>query len=108
MRFGSAADEQETGESLDQLLAAEEPDIGSDNDGRSDDLGWDENATEEDIARLSLNRILIHGRDACWPRTRWPMTQTRPTWSVTMTVLLAMRASTAAGRPLRRGNPLPH
>ena len=56
MRFGSAADEQETGESLDQLLAAEEPDIGFD-DGRSGDTGWDENATEEDIARLSLNRI---------------------------------------------------
>jgi len=56
MRFGSAADEQETGESLDQLLAAEEPDIGSDNDGRSDDLGWDENATEEDIARPSLEQ----------------------------------------------------
>jgi Family of unknown function (DUF5709) len=46
MRLGSA----------DQLLAAEEPDIGSDNDGRSDDLGWDENATEEDIARLSLEQ----------------------------------------------------
>ena len=55
MRFGSAADEQETGESLDQLLAAEEPDIGFD-DGRSGDTGWDENATEEDIARPSLEQ----------------------------------------------------
>ena len=55
MRFGSAAAEQETGESLDQLLAAEDPDIGFEDDGRSDD-GWDENATEEDIARPSLEQ----------------------------------------------------
>jgi hypothetical protein len=46
IRYGSE-------ESLDQLLAAEEPDIGSDDDGRSGDAGWDENATEDDIARLS-------------------------------------------------------
>jgi Family of unknown function (DUF5709) len=43
-------------ESLDLLLAAEEPDIGRDDDGRPDHTGWDENATEEDIARLSLEQ----------------------------------------------------
>ena len=42
------------GSPLDQLLAAEEPDIGFDDDGRSADIGRDENATEVDIAGLSL------------------------------------------------------
>jgi hypothetical protein len=31
MRFGSTAEEQEHGESLDQLLAEEEPDVGAGN-----------------------------------------------------------------------------
>jgi hypothetical protein len=52
----SAATRYGPEESLDQLLAAEEPDIGRDDDGRPDDTGWDENATEEDIARLSLEQ----------------------------------------------------
>jgi hypothetical protein len=56
MQFGSTAAEQERGESLDQLLAAEEPDIGFGDDERSEDPGWDENATVEDIARLPLEQ----------------------------------------------------
>ena len=51
MRFGTTAAEQETGESLDQLLAEEEPDTGF---GEEEPDGWDENAPEEDIARLPL------------------------------------------------------
>ena len=102
MRFGSAAAEQGTGESQDQLLAAEEPDIGSDNDGRSDEPRLGRERDGRGHRQAVPEQDLIHGRDACWPRTRWPMTQTRPAWSVTMTVSLAMRASTAAGRPLRR------
>jgi hypothetical protein len=55
MRFGSTAEEQEEGESLDQLLAEEEPDIGADEDEDEDeedeDEDWDENATDDDISR---------------------------------------------------------
>ena len=56
IRFGTTAAEQQTSESLDQLLAEEEPDIGFDDHERSEDPGWDENATEEDIARLPLEQ----------------------------------------------------
>jgi hypothetical protein len=53
MRYGTTADEQETGESLDQLLAEEEPEPGFDlDDDRPAEDDWDENATEDDIARL--------------------------------------------------------
>jgi Family of unknown function (DUF5709) len=55
MRFGSTADEQEDGESLDQLLAEEEPDIGTDPDADRPDRDWDENATDEDITRLAAD-----------------------------------------------------
>ena len=53
MKFGSTAEEQEAGESLDQLLAEEEPDIGTDPDNDRPDRDWDENATDEDVIRLS-------------------------------------------------------
>jgi hypothetical protein len=54
MKFGSTAAEQEAGQPLDQLLAAEEPDISlqPDEDTLAGD-GWDENATEADISRLA-------------------------------------------------------
>ncbi len=57
MKFGSTSAEQEAGESLAQLLAEEEPDeaLGSGNDQFESD-GWDENATEEDVARFSLDQ----------------------------------------------------
>jgi hypothetical protein len=54
MQFGSTAAEQEAGESLDQLLAEEEPDIRleMDVDPQQAD-GWDENATEAEIRKLA-------------------------------------------------------
>ncbi len=55
IRFGSTASEQAAGESLDELLAEEEPDVAFDaDDERDEDIGWDENATEEDIGRYLL------------------------------------------------------
>jgi hypothetical protein len=51
MRFGSTAAEQRSGGSLDQRLAREDPDDGVDPpDQRPDEVGWDENATDGDIA----------------------------------------------------------
>ncbi len=50
MRFGATGAEQAAGESLDQLVAEEEPDLGAVEDRA--DPGWDENATDQDIARL--------------------------------------------------------
>jgi len=55
MRFGSTAEEQEDGESLDQLLAEEEPDIGTDPYDDRPDRDWDENATDTDITRLAAD-----------------------------------------------------
>ena len=56
MQFGATAAEQEAGQSLDQLLAAEEPDISPELgvDPEQAD-GWDENATEADIRRLAAD-----------------------------------------------------
>jgi len=54
MKFGSTAEEQLTGESMDQLLAEEEPDIGAEpEDDRPDGVPWDENASDDDIARFA-------------------------------------------------------
>jgi hypothetical protein len=61
MRFGSTADEQSSGESLDQLLAEEEPDpsldIGDDLDDDEDDENSDEydDEAEQDIDGLLLD-----------------------------------------------------
>jgi Family of unknown function (DUF5709) len=56
MRFGSTAQEQEAGESLDQLLAEEEPDIVLDlDDERPEDIAVDQDAAEEDIDGLLLD-----------------------------------------------------
>jgi hypothetical protein len=55
MRFGTTASEQQTGESLDELLAEEEPDeevdLDEDEDDELQDEGWDENATNADVSR---------------------------------------------------------
>jgi hypothetical protein len=56
MRFGTTAAEQEAGESLEQLLAEEEPDVDADPDDARPDLGWDENATDDDIGRFRSNQ----------------------------------------------------
>jgi hypothetical protein len=50
----SRAEQQDT-DALDQELAAEEPDVGTEAGDDASDLGWDENATDEDIARLALD-----------------------------------------------------
>ena len=56
MRFGSTAAEQEDGESLDQLLAEEEPDITADaSDERPEDIAGDEDAADEDVDGLLLD-----------------------------------------------------
>jgi hypothetical protein len=53
MKFGSSAEEQQDGESLDELLAEEEPDETDDvNDEEPGGVGWDENATEREIGRM--------------------------------------------------------
>jgi Family of unknown function (DUF5709) len=55
IRTGGTADEQEAGESLDELLAEEEPDVGA--DGYLDDefAEPDENAPEDDVERALLD-----------------------------------------------------
>ncbi len=56
MRFGSTASEQESGESLDQLLAEEEPDITAEiDDERPEDIAADEDAADEDIDGMLLD-----------------------------------------------------
>ena len=47
--------EQQDTDALDQELAAEEPDVGTEAGDDAPDLGWDENATDQDIARLALD-----------------------------------------------------
>jgi Family of unknown function (DUF5709) len=61
IRYGTTADEQEEGESLDQLLAEEEPDPALDlddelaEDERADDELSDEDAADEDVDGLLLD-----------------------------------------------------
>jgi Family of unknown function (DUF5709) len=55
IRHGATAGEQQAGESLDQLLAAEVPDVGAEPDADDPDLGWDENATSDEVARFALD-----------------------------------------------------
>jgi Family of unknown function (DUF5709) len=59
-RFGTTDEEEQEGESLDQHLAEEEPDVLAEvedeetSDDRPDDIGPDENAPEGDVRRYSL------------------------------------------------------
>jgi hypothetical protein len=53
IRYESTAADPQAGESLDELLAEEEPDTGTEPGDDAPDLGWDENATAEEIARLA-------------------------------------------------------
>jgi len=57
MRFGSTAAEEEAGESLDQLLAEEEPDpaLQIEDDENPDDAEGDEDAGDEDVDGLLLD-----------------------------------------------------
>jgi hypothetical protein len=56
IRFGSTAQEQESGESLDQLLAEEEPDVTPEiDDEQPEDIAGDEYAGDEDVDGLLLD-----------------------------------------------------
>ena len=56
MRFGTTAGEQQTGESLDDLLAEEEPDTPFDEDEESpEDIAGDPDAADEDVDGLLLD-----------------------------------------------------
>src|SRR5262250_1257129 len=56
IRFGSTATEQDEGESLDQLLAEEEPDTAFEvDDERPEDIAGDEDAGDEDVDGLLLD-----------------------------------------------------
>lgn len=51
MKFGSTAEEQQVGASLDRQLGWEDPDDGLDSAGeRPDGVSWDENASDGDIS----------------------------------------------------------
>jgi hypothetical protein len=55
IRFGTTGEEQQTGESLDQALDEEEPDVTADIDDEQDEeTGPDENAPEQDVGRYLL------------------------------------------------------
>ena len=56
IRHGSTAEEQQAGESLDQLLAEEEPDVtGEEDDEPIGDIAGDEDAGDEDVDGLLLD-----------------------------------------------------
>ncbi len=56
IRYGTTAEEQDRGESLDQLLAEEEPDIAPEVDNeRPEDIAGDQEAADEDIDGLLLD-----------------------------------------------------
>jgi hypothetical protein len=59
MRFGSTADEQSSGESLDQLLAEEEPDTPFDVDDDLPENSDDENSDDEDEAEEYVDGLLL-------------------------------------------------
>jgi len=55
-RYGSTAEEQQAGESLDQLLAEEEPDVAAEEDDEpAGNLAEDEDAGDEDVDGLLLD-----------------------------------------------------
>ena len=96
VKFGSTADEQASGESLDQLLAEEEPDTSFDLD---DDLPEDRD--DDDEADEYLDGLLLDdGPDpragGWWLRTRAPTRTARLIWSP------ATSASTAGRLAPRR------
>jgi hypothetical protein len=56
IRYGDTAGEQQAGESLDQLLAEEEPDVADEeNDELAGDFAGDEDAGDEDVDGLLLD-----------------------------------------------------
>ena len=58
LRFGTTAAEQSTGQSLDQLLAEEQPD----DEGGGDNRGWDDRSSQREIAQLVTGGDGSHSR----------------------------------------------
>ena len=54
-RFGTTGEEQQTGESLDQLLAEEIPDDTDDLDDEPENIDGDDDAADEDVDGLLLD-----------------------------------------------------
>ena len=101
VRFGDTATEQSEGESLDQLLAEEEPDPVldfDDDDDEDEDLEdlEDDDAGDEDVDGLLLDDGPDPRAGGWWPRMRAPIRMRRRTWS------RATSGSTPAARPRRR------
>ena len=76
MRFGSTEAEEREGESLDQLLSEEEPDVDPYRENATED-SEDSEASTASTAMRSLTR----GRAAWSPRTRARIPTRNPTWS---------------------------
>ncbi len=55
IRYGDTASEQQEGESLDQLLAEEEPDVAGNEDDELGEFAGDEDAGDEDVDGLLLD-----------------------------------------------------
>jgi Family of unknown function (DUF5709) len=55
IRYGTTAEEEEEGESLDQLLAEEEPDVYDEEDEQPDSIAGDPDAADEDLDGLLLD-----------------------------------------------------
>jgi hypothetical protein len=59
VRFGTTGAEQRDGESLDQLLAEEEPDIAFDDDERLEDIAGDQDALDMDAGDQDVDGLLL-------------------------------------------------
>ena len=84
MRFGSTADEQEAGESLDQLLAEEEPDPALDLDEKTTSASEEATTRTRPMSTSTgscSTTALTLGQAGWWPRTREPIRTRRPIWS---------------------------
>ena len=106
IRYGTTAEEQEEGESLDQLLAEEEPDdtleLTEDEleDDEEDEEDVEESDAEDDAGDEDVDGLLLDDgpdpRAGWWPRTRAPTPTRRRTWWPPTS------GSTAAARPPRK------
>ena len=115
VRFGTTGEEQEEGESLDQHLAEEEPDVLADvEDEEVDDeppgdigpdeggIGPDENATEEDVRRYSREDGADPRAGRWCPKMKSPTTPTTLLWPPVTIWSPTTPGSTPAARPRRR------
>ena len=77
VKFGSTADEQASGESLDQLLAEEEPDTAFDTDNEPPEDSDDDDEADEYLDGLLLDDGPDPRAAGWWPRMRAPTLTTR-------------------------------